>query len=370
MIYLDNPFSIANFIDYLIYTDPTKSNPITRQVQKVSEKEEFEIKTLLMLKEDCQLCFNGKTLDLEKAEYKDITNIETLDLKIRKFRLTASPSRHPEAQHIPPVNLFLVSYVCTNIPKQIKYYMDVTTAGGTEFVSEENFTDPTIDSSLQWVGNDGLINIVLFRDQILLSLKEYTSFHTPTGKFISKYKRSSPIYNTPKYWMTELTGLNLGTYFNSVIGQMIFSNLPTIYANSEFNFDITIYDDSNPDDPQDFTWQSYALATYGAIQRAFMVVRNINQAQSSVLIKQMLFDTMYNDPIARIVATDTSTNKDLYYQISSFVDTINEFTVNKYQDMDFDIASIRSAQLLSGEWHSKIKSNFKLHVTEKKEKNK
>ena len=80
MIYLDNPFSIANFIDYLIYTDPTKSNPITRQVQKVSEKEEFEIKTLLMLKEDCQLCFNGKTLDLEKAEYKDIANIETLDL--------------------------------------------------------------------------------------------------------------------------------------------------------------------------------------------------------------------------------------------------------------------------------------------------
>jgi hypothetical protein len=34
--------------------------------------------------------------------------------------------------------------------------------------------------------------------------------------------------------------------------------------------------------------------------------------------------------------------------------------------MDFDIASIRLAQLSSGEWHSKIKSNFKLHVTEKK----
>ena len=85
MIYLDNPFTLANFIDYLIYDiDLTKSNPITKQVQKVSEEEEFEIKTLLMLKEDCQLCFNGKTLDLEKAEYKDITNIETLDLEIRK----------------------------------------------------------------------------------------------------------------------------------------------------------------------------------------------------------------------------------------------------------------------------------------------
>jgi hypothetical protein len=368
MIYLDNPFTLANFIDYLIYDiDLTKSNPITKQVQKVSEEEEFEIKTLLMLKEDCQLCFNGKTLDLEKAEYKDITNIESLDLEIRKFRLTASPSRHPEAQHIPPVNLFLVSHVCTNIPKQIKYYMDVTTTGGIEFVPEENFTDPTIDGSLQWVGHDGLINAVLFRDQILLSLKEYSSFHTPTGKFISKYKRSSAIYNTPNYWMDRLTGLNLSTYFNSIIGQIIFNNLPPIYANSEFNFDITIYDDSNPDDPQDFTWQNYALATYGALQRAFMVVRNINQAQSSVLIKQMLFDSMYSDPIA---AKDISKNKDLYYQISSFVDTINEFTVNKYQDMDFDIASIRLAQLSSGEWHSKIKSNFKLHVTEKKEKNK
>jgi hypothetical protein len=167
--------------------------------------------------------------------------------------------------------------------------------------------------------------------------------------------------------MDRLTGLNLSTYFNSIIGQIIFNNLPPIYANSEFNFDITIYDDSNPDDPQDFTWQNYALATYGALQRAFMVVRNINQAQSSVLIKQMLFDSMYSDPIA---AKDISKNKDLYYQISSFVDTINEFTVNKYQDMDFDIASIRLAQLSSGEWHSKIKSNFKLHVTEKKEKNK
>ena len=368
MIYLDNPFTLANFIDYLIYdTDLTKSNPVTRQVQKVSEEEELVIKTLLMLKEDCRLCFNGKTLDLEKAEYKDITNIETLDLEIRKFRLTASPSRHPEAQHIPPVNLFLISYVCTNIPKQIKYYMDVTTTGGIEFVPEENFTDPSIDGSLQWVGNDGLINVVLFRDQILLSLKEYSSIHTPTGKFISKYKRNSTIYNTPNYWMDRLTGLNLSTYFNSVIGQMIFNNLPTIYGNSEFNFDMTIYDDSNPDDPQDFTWQSYALATYGAMQRAFMVVRNINQAQSSVLIKQMLFDSMYSDPIA---AKDISKNKELYYQISSFVDTINEFTVNKYKDMDFDIASIKLAQLSTREWHSKIKSTFKLHVTEKKEKNK
>ena len=49
---------------------------------------------------------------------------------------------------------------------------------------------------------------------------------------------------------------------------------------------------------------------------------------------------------------------------------IKKYELGEVRDMDFDIASIRSAQLLSGEWHSKIKSNFKLHVTEKKEKNK
>jgi hypothetical protein len=145
----------------------------------------------------------------------------------------------------------------------------------------------------------------------------------------------------------------------------VFNELPSAYGTSEFNFDITIYDESNPDDPLDFTWQSYALATYSAMQRAFMVVRNINQAQASVLIKQVLFDTLYSDPIS---AKDISEDRDLYYQISSFVDTIDEFTTNKYQDIDFDLASIRLAQLASGEWHSKVKSNFKLHVTEKKEK--
>jgi hypothetical protein len=369
MIYLDNPFSIANIIDYLIYDkDLTKSNPVTRQVQKVTEDDELKIKTMLYLKEDDCVYFNGETFKLDKADYKDILSIENRDINIRKFQLTVSPNRHPQALPIAPLNLFLVSNVCPNIPKQVSYLMDVEEAGGEEFVPYDHQVNILEASKLYWVGDDGLINLVLFRDEILVCLKEFKSIHAPTGKFLDKYKRNSKYYNTVDYWTDWVTTDLTATIFNLIIGAFIISGqLPKIYMESDFIFDMTIVDDTVPDDPVDYTWDSYALAVYSALEKGLMVVRNISQPQASVVLKTFLYDIIYRDPISA-----RNISKDIYYQFSKIVDLVDEFVKNKYWEIEFDLAYMRLNQLsMNLNYTSSINGHvFQVHTNPKKEKKK
>ena len=366
MIYLDNPYTLVDIIDYLIYDkDLTKSNPVTRQVQKVTEDDELIVKTLLTLHGDERVCFNGKSLDPEKSDYSPIEDVMTRDLEIRKFRLTVSPDRSPDADYIAPVNLFLVSYVSTNIAKQIKYYQDVEKAGGTEFVPIENYIELTESCHMHWVDSHGIECTCLFRDELLLALIGFNSLHAPTGKYLSKYKKNSTFFNSNQYWLGEICRYIVEGTFYSTIGPQIYKHLPQIYTESESSFDITVFDDSNPDDPLDFTWHCAAIGIYAGIERALMVTRNISQPQASVLMRGLLFDTISNDPYA---AKDIT--KDVYYQVTQFMDLVDTFLKDKMHTVEFDIMQARLAQLATEDrGQSRI---FKVHSnnTIKKESNK
>ena len=362
MIYLDHPYTLVDIIDYLVYdTDKTKSDPLTQQVQKVTQDDELMIKTLLTLHGDEKVCFNGKSLDPEKSEYQDITAVENLDLEIRKFKLTVSPNRSKEAEYIAPINLFLISYVSTNIAKQIKYYQDVEKAGGEEFVPQENFIDPFEACEMHWVDAHGIECLCLFRDEMLLCLQSFNSLHSPTGKYLDKFKKNSSFYNTDKYWFGEVCRNILEASYYHIIGACIFKHLPLVYTESESSFDITVYDDSNPDDPQDFTWHCTAIGVYAGIERALMVTRNINHPQASVLVRGLIFDVISKDPYAARNIT-----KEVYYQVVQYVDLMDQLLTDKMYLLDFDILQARLAQLAVGQEGNSV--IFKVHTNDKVKK--